>query len=55
MKKMVVTLALVSAMFAISGCTIKTAATKTVKTPVCAGCENLPECVPGPYGDCIKN
>ncbi len=54
MKKMFIGLVLVSAMFAVTGCTIKTAATKPAAKPTCIGCENLPDCVPGPYGDCIK-
>ena len=50
MKKLLISLMMVSAVFAVSGCSVK-----TVKSgPTCVGCENLPECVPGPYGDCIK-
>ncbi len=45
MKKLLIGLMMVSAVFVVSGCSVK-------KT--CVGCENLPECVPGPYGDCIK-
>ncbi len=47
MKKLLIGLMMFSAVFAISGCSVKTGST-------CIGCENLPECVPGPYGDCIK-
>ena len=50
MKKLLVSMVMVSAVLALSGCSVK-----TVKSaPVCVGCENLPDCVPGPYGDCIK-
>ncbi len=49
MKKVMVSLLMVSAIFAVSGCSVK-----TVKKPVCVGCEDLPSCVPGPLGDCIK-
>ncbi len=51
MKKLLIGLMMVSAVLAVSGCSVK-----TVKkaAPVCVGCENLPDCVPGPLGDCIK-
>ncbi len=51
MKKVVLSMMMVAAIFAVSGCSVKTTA---AKKPVCVGCENLPECVPGPLGDCIK-
>jgi len=38
------------AMIAFSGCTYKTA--NTTKN-ICIGCDGLPDCVPGPYGDCL--
>jgi len=50
MKKLLISFAMIAAVFAVSGCSVKTAKPK----PVCVGCENLPECVPGPLGDCIK-
>jgi len=40
------------AMIAFSGCTYKTASEAKAKS-VCMGCEGLPDCVPGPYGDCL--
>ena len=49
MKKVVLSVMMVAAVFAVSGCSVK-----KVNKPVCVGCENLPECVPGPLGDCIK-
>lgn len=48
MKRVVLSLMMVAAVFAVSGCAVK------AKKPVCVGCENLPDCVPGPLGDCIK-
>ncbi len=42
------------AILAFSGCTYKTATAPVAKAKsVCIGCENLPDCVPGPYGDCL--
>ncbi len=45
MKKLFMSFIMLAAIFAIGGCSAKT--TKV-------GCENLPECVPGPLGDCIN-
>jgi len=50
MKKLLIGLMMVSAVLVVSGCSVK----KAVNKPVCVGCENLPDCVPGPLGDCIK-
>ncbi len=50
MRKLLVSFAMIAAVLAVSGCSVKTAKTG----PVCVGCENLPSCVPGPLGDCIK-
>jgi hypothetical protein len=53
MKKLLVSFAMIAAVLSVSGCSVKTV--KPAKTsPVCVGCENLPDCVPGPLGDCIK-
>ncbi len=49
MRKLLIAAAMVCAVLSVSGCSVKKAA-----KPVCVGCENLPDCVPGPLGDCIK-
>ncbi len=52
MNKLLIGSLIAIAMIAFSGCTYKAA--NTTKTVQCVGCDGLPECVPGPYGDCIK-
>lgn len=37
-----------------SGCTYKAAPTVKIAETICVGCEGLPDCVPGPYGDCLQ-
>ena len=49
MKKLLLGLFVISTMIAFSGCTATTAKAKSV----CVGCDSLPDCVPGPYGDCL--
>lgn len=49
MKRLLVSFAMVAAVLAVSGCSIK-----KINQPVCVGCESFPDCVPGPLGDCIK-
>ncbi len=51
MNKLLFTTLITVTIIAFSGCS-----TKSVKTPDvsnCVGCEDLPDCVPGPYGDCL--
>lgn len=52
MNKLLLASILAVAMIAFSGCTYKTATVAKAKS-VCVGCDNLPDCVPGPYGDCL--
>ncbi len=51
MKRLLIGSLMAIAMIAFSGCTYKAA--QPSPTVVCNGCENLPDCVPGPYGDCL--
>lgn len=41
---------LAAVMLLVSGCSAKTANTADT---TCIGCEGLPDCIPGPYGDCL--
>jgi len=52
MKKLLLGSVIAMAILAFSGCTYKPALVSNTKS-VCDGCENLPDCVPGPYGDCL--
>ena len=54
MNKLLLKSIIAVAMIAFSGCTYKTATVAKAKS-VCVGCESLPDCVPGPYGDCLPN
>ncbi len=53
MKKLLLGSLIAVAMIAFSGCTYKAAPVIAKAKSVCVGCENLPDCVPGPYGDCL--
>lgn len=50
MPKLIIGSMIALAVIAFSGCSVKSPASST-----CIGCEGLPECVPGPYGDCNDN
>ncbi|MCH9813488.1 MAG: hypothetical protein K0U47_06035 [Epsilonproteobacteria bacterium] len=52
MNKLLLGSFLAVSMLMVSGCSVKTANSSTTSS-TCIGCEGLPDCVPGPYGDCL--
>ena len=52
MKRLLLGAFIASSILAFSGCSIKTA---SASKPVCVGCDGMPECVPGPLGDCLPS
>jgi len=52
MNKLLLTTLITITIIAFSGCSTKVEKTPDASINKCVGCENLPDCVPGPYGSC---